>query len=242
MDKHRISSQAKPPGLQRSPTESIHCWSWNGGQATCVSGRNPVPSQHRMTLGGYDLKPNCTARTWSSCQAFLYMIPPHQLWSVVVASFRSHQRTLMWLSCQFSAISRRFYKTSPRVHHHQVTKESIKWHWVCKRRNPRSMPTHIVHGWLSYCTDFPGSNWEFDAGHWNRRYHGSSRSLYPWNSKQDHLWKGLLCNVTSTHYGHASLFTIHLEALARWLINEEKNLLMHACLQYPSIPRCPVRK
>ena len=44
---------------------------------------------------------------------------------------------------------------------------------------------------------------------------------------------------------HASLFTIHLEALSRWLINEEKYLeymSMHAGLQCPSTPRCPVRK
>ena len=44
---------------------------------------------------------------------------------------------------------------------------------------------------------------------------------------------------------HASLFTIHLEALARWLINEEKYMeymSASACFQCPSTPRFPVRK
>ena len=135
---------------------------------------------------------------------FLYLIPPHQHTVVSCLSIPSHRRTQqMSLSRQFSTVSTRFYnffsQYSPSS---RVTMQSKVV--LCLRlqmKNPKSMPTHIVHVWLSYCSEFHGSNYTFDAGLWSRRCRGSIRSLSPWNSKHCHLWEGLLRNDTHTHYG-----------------------------------------
>ncbi len=98
-----------------------------------------------------DLKPNCTAPTWSSFQ--VYLIPDRHPSTVISYGpfFPSHQRTLMSLSGQFSTVSRRFYKTRPIVHHHWVwplTKQSEEEHQGTCKLILRMCGFHIAHNFL----------------------------------------------------------------------------------------------
>ena len=76
------------------------------------------------TVGGSKTKLYCSNMKFIP-GIFVYLIPPHQLWWVVIISFPSHQRTLRWMSRQFSTISRHFYKTRPRVHYHHMWSSNL---------------------------------------------------------------------------------------------------------------------
>ena len=101
-----------------------------------------------------DLKPNCTSPTWSYVQ--VYPIPDTHP-STVIISYRA--------VC--SVMYRRFNETRPIVHHHRVRPGNLfSGAGPAKEDHPpRSMQSHLAHGWLSYCSEFPGSNWVFDVGH-----------------------------------------------------------------------------
>ena len=150
---------------------------------------------------------------------------------------------MMWLSGQSSAISRRFYKTRPRVHHHHV--------WPGNLLNGTGSAKEETQEACQFILCVAGF-------HVAPTSQGAIGDLMQATGIDDIMVAVEVCIrgtanriISGKEYYamlhvhtmvHASLFTIHLEALARWLTNEEKYLLMHACLQCPSIPRCPVRK
>ena len=166
------------------------------------------------------------------------------MWSSVVICFPSHKRTLVWLSGQFSTVPVTFLQnkanSSPSS---RVTKQSIKWYWVCKGKNPGSMPTHIVHGWLSYCTVFPGRIGYLMQATGIDDIMVAVEVCIRRTANMVIFGKDYYAMLHIHTTVLASLFTIHLKALARWLISEEKYftyMSMHACLHCPSTPRCPV--
>ena len=186
---------------------------------------------------------NCTALTWIPFQAIL--IPDTSLSTAIrcVLSFPSHQRTLVWLSGQISMVSRRFYKTRPRVHHHHVWPSNLSGGYGSSKEEPQEACRLILR---------------MDGFHITHYFLGAIGYLMQATGIDDSMVAAEVCLRGRAHmviFGkyyyamlhvntmvHASMSTIHWEALVGWFINKEHDLeymSMHAWFQ---CPRFPVRK
>lgn len=113
-----------------------------------------------------DLKPSCTAPTWSLFQAFL--IPDAT--PVTVISYgplfpkspTDPYVVEQSIQCCMDA-SRKQDQEFTIITFDQAIYEVVLG---LKKKTPEMSQTYLAHGWLPYCSKLPRSDWAFDAGHW----------------------------------------------------------------------------